>query len=199
MIRLFLVFFTVIFCNAQQIEPLKVLKNKYDSLNIALKQDYQKNIIGKSEKEINEIYFSYISSVRNNNIKRYADYEVAVKEFFNHQKLAEPSTEINNTDLEEKPATYSLGFEKLYKEVHEFIQNRYQDDFEYYSNSAKIHFIVQNDNSLYIEKVEGTNSDFNNLALMAFLMTKGEWKSGFQRGKNVKTKFTLPVKFVVEE
>ena len=36
MIRLFLVFFTVIFCNAQQIEPLKVLKNKYDSLNIAL-------------------------------------------------------------------------------------------------------------------------------------------------------------------
>ena len=199
MIRLFLVFFTVIFCNAQQIEPLKVLKNKYDSLNIALKQDYQKNIIGKSEKEISEIYFSYISSVRNNNIKRYADYEVAVKEFFNHQKLAEPSTEINNTDLEEKPATYSLGFEKLYKEVHEFIQNRYKDDFEYYSNSAKIHFIVQNDNSLYIEKVEGTNSDFNNLALMAFLMTKGEWKSGFQRGKNVKTKFTLPVKFVVEE
>ena len=199
MIRLFLVFFTVVFCNAQQIEPLKVLKNKYDSLNIALKQDYQKNIIGKSEKEISEIYFSYISSVRNNNIKRYADYEVAVKEFFNHQKLAEPSTEINNTDLEEKPATYSLGFEKLYKEVHEFIQNRYKDDFEYYSNSAKIHFIVQNDNSLYIEKVEGTNSDFNNLALMAFLMTKGEWKSGFQRGKNVKTKFTLPVKFVVEE
>ena len=199
MIRLFLVFFTVVVCNAQQIEPLKVLKNKYDSLNIALKQDYQKNIIGKSEKEISEIYFSYISSVRNNNIKRYADYEVAVKDFFNHQKIAEPSTEINNTDLEEKPATYSLGFEKLYKEVHEFIQNRYQDDFEYYSNSAKIHFIVQNDNSLYIEKVEGTNSDFNNLALMAFLMTKGEWKSGFQRGKNVKTKFTLPVKFVVEE
>ena len=122
-----------------------------------------------------------------------------MKDFFNHQKLAEPSTEISNTDLEEKPATYSLGFEKLYKEVQEFIQNRYQDDFEYYSNSAKIHFIVQNDNSLYIEKVEGTNSDFNNLALMAFLMTKGEWKSGFQRGKNVKTKFTLPVKFVVEE
>lgn len=199
MLKLFLLFFAFNLCNAQQIEPLKELKIRYDSINGVLKQNYQKDIVGKSEKEINDIYFSYISEVRRNNKKRYADYEIAVKDFFNNQKLAQPSTDINNADLEERPATYSLGFEKLYKEVHDFIQNKYQDDFEYFSNSAKIHFIVQNDNTLYIEKIEGTDADFNNLALVAFLMTKGEWKSGYQRGRYVKTKFTLPIKFVVEE
>ena len=65
--------------------------------------------------------------------------------------------------------------------------------------SAKIHFIVQNDHSLYIEKVEGTEKEFNDLALLAFLMTTGKWESAFQSGSNVKSKFVLPVKFVVEE
>lgn len=199
MIRLILILFTINFCSAQQIEPLKVLKIKYDSINDALRLNYQKDIVGKSEKEISEIYFSYASEVRRNNKKKYTDYELAVKDFFNNQKLAKPSPEENTNITEERPATYSLGFEKLYKEVHDFIQNSYNDDFEYFSNSAKIHFIVQNDHTLFIEKIEGTDAGFNNLALLAFLMTKGEWKAGFQRGRNVKTKFTLPVKFVVEE
>ena len=49
------------------------------------------------------------------------------------------------------------------------------------------------------EKVEGTEKEFNDLALLAFLMTTGKWESAFQRGTNVKSKFVLPVKFVVEE
>lgn len=175
------------------------MKSKHDSINNILKQNYQKEIVGKSEKEINDIYYSYISNLRRNNKKRYTDYELAVKNFFNNQKLAEPSSETDSTNTEEKPATYSLGFERLYKEIHDFIQDKYQNNFEYFSNSAKIHFIVQNNNTLFIEKIEGTDADFNNLALLAFLMTKGEWKSGYQRGRNVKTKFTLPIKFVVEE
>ena len=199
MIRLILLLFTISFFKAQQIEPLKVLRIKYDSINDALKLNYQKDIVGKSDKEISEIYFSYISNVRSNNQDRLTDYEFAVKNFFNNQKLAEPPLEEITNITYEKPATYSLGFENLYKEVHDFIQNKFKDDFEYSSNSAKIHFIVQNDNSLLIEKVEGTDANFNNLALLAFLITIGEWKSGFQKGKKVKTKFTLPVKFVVEE
>ena len=58
-------------------------------------------------------------------------------------------------EIPDKTANYSQGFPALYKEVHDFIKNRYQDRLdEYFTKSAKIHFIVQNDHSLYIEKLK---------------------------------------------
>ena len=124
----------------------------------------------------------------------------AVQKFLETQKLIGPSPETAQQEIPDKAANYSQGFPALYKEVHDFIKNRYQDRLdEYFAKSAKIHFIVQNDHSLYIEKVEGTEKEFNDLALLAFLMTTGKWESAFQRGTNVKSKFVLPVKFVVEE
>ena len=195
-------FFLLFSCgiNAQQLESLKTLKAKHDSIETQLKLKYQEEIKGKSESEISEIYYQNLLSRRKNNRERFNQYFSAVQTFLETQKLIGPSQEAAQQEIPDKAANYSQGFPALYKEVHDFIKNRYQDRLdEYFTKSAKIHFIVQNDHSLYIEKVEGTEKEFNDLALLAFLMTTGKWESAFQRGMNVKSKFVLPVKFVVEE
>ena len=200
MLKIF--FFLLFSCgiNAQQLESLKTLKTKHDSIENQLKLKYQEEIKGKSESEISEIYYQNLLSRRKNNRERFNHYFSAVQTFLENQKMIGPSPEAAQQEIPDKTANYSQGFPALYKEVHDFIKNRYQDRLdEYFTKSAKIHFIVQNDHSLYIEKVEGTEKEFNDLALLAFLMTTGKWESAFQRGMNVKSKFVLPVKFVVEE
>lgn len=200
MLKIF--FFLLFSCgiNAQQLESLKILKTKHDSIETQLKLKYQEEIKGKSESEISEIYYQNLLSRRKNNRERFNHYFSAVQTYLETQKLIGPSPEATQQEIPDKAANYSQGFPALYKEVHDFIKSQYQDRLdEFFTKSAKIHFIVQNDHSLYIEKVEGTEKEFNDLALLAFLMTTGKWESAFQRGMNVKSKFVLPVKFVVEE
>lgn len=197
-----ILFFLLFSCgiNAQQLESLKILKTKHDSIETQLKLKYQEEIKGKSDSEISEIYYQNLLSRRKNNRERFNHYFSVVQTYLETQKLIGPSQEAAQQEIPDKTANYSHGFPALYKEVHDFIKNRYQDRLdEYFTKSAKIHFIVQNDHSLYIEKVEGSEKEFNDLALLAFLMTSGKWESAFQRGMNVKSKFVLPVKFVVEE
>ena len=200
MLKIF--FFLLFSCgiNAQQLESLKTLKAKHDSIETQLKLKHQEEIKGKSDSEISEIYYQNLLSRRKNNRERFNHYFSVVQTYLDTQKLIGPSPEATQQEIPDKAANYSQGFPALYKEVHDFIKNRYQDRLDdYFTKSAKIHFIVQNDHSLYIEKVEGTEKEFNDLALLAFLMTTGKWESAFQRGMNVKSKFVLPVKFVVEE
>ena len=200
MLKIF--FFLLFSCgiNAQQLESLKTLKAKHDSIETQLKLKHQEEIKGKSDSEISEIYYQNLLSRRKNNRERFNHYFSVVQTYLDTQKLIGPSPEATQQEIPDKAANYSQGFPALYKEVHDFIKNRYQDRLdEYFTKSAKIHFIVQNDHSLYIEKVEGSEKEFNDLALLAFLMTTGKWESAFQRGMNVKSKFVLPVKFVVEE
>ena len=200
MLKIF--FFLLFSCgiNAQQLESLKTLKTKHDSIETQLKLKHQEEIKGKSDSEISEIYYQNLLSRRKNNRERFNHYFSVVQTYLDTQKLIGPSPEATQQEIPDKAANYSQGFPALYKEVHDFIKSQYQDRLdEYFSKSAKIHFIVQNDHSLYIEKVEGTEKEFNDLALLAFLMTTGKWESAFQRGMNVKSKFVLPVKFVVEE
>ena len=200
MLKIF--FFLLFSCgiNAQQLESLKTLKTKHDSIETQLKLKYQEEIKGKSESEISEIYYQNLLSRSKNNRERFNQYFSVVQTYLETQKLIDPSQEAAQQEIPDKAANYSQGFPALYKEVHDFIKSQYQDRLdEFFTKSAKIHFIVQNDHSLYIEKVEGTEKEFNDLALLAFLMTSGKWESAFQRGMNVKSKFVLPVKFVVEE
>ena len=200
MLKIF--FFLLFSCgiNAQQLESLKTLKAKHDSIETQLKLKHQEEIKGKSDSEISEIYYQNLLSRRKNNRERFNHYFSAVQTFLENQKMIGPSPEAAQQEIPDKTANYSQGFPALYKEVHDFIKNQYQDRLdEFFTKSAKIHFIVQNDHSLYIEKVEGTEKEFNDLALLAFLMTTGKWESAFQRGMKVKSKFVLPVKFVVEE
>ena len=200
MLKIF--FFLLFSCgiNAQQLESLKTLKAKHDSIETQLKLKHQEEIKGKSDSEISEIYYQNLLSRRKNNRERFNHYFSAVQTFLENQKMIGPSPEAAQQEIPDKTANYSQGFPALYKEVHDFIKNQYQDRLDdYFTKSAKIHFIVQNDHSLYIEKVEGTEKEFNDLALLAFLMTTGKWESAFQSGSNVKSKFVLPVKFVVEE
>ena len=200
MLKIF--FFLLFSCgiNAQQLESLKTLKAKHDSIETQLKLKHQEEIKGKSDSEISEIYYQNLLSRRKNNRERFNHYFSVVQTYLDTQKLIGPSPEATQQEIPDKAANYSQGFPALYKEVHDFIKNQYQDRLdEFFTKSAKIHFIVQNDHSLYIEKVEGTEKEFNDLALLAFLMTTGKWESAFQRGTNVKSKFVLPVKFVVEE
>ena len=197
------IFFLLLFScgiNAQQLESLKTLKAKHDSIETQLKLKHQEEIKGKSEAEISEIYYQNLLSRRKNNRERFNHYFSVVQTYLETQKLIGPSPEATQQEIPDKAANYSQGFPALYKEVHDFIKSQYQDRLdEFFTKSAKIHFIVQNDHSLYIEKVEGSEKEFNDLALLAFLMTTGKWESAFQRGTNVKSKFVLPVKFVVEE
>lgn len=197
-----ILFFLLFSCgiNAQQLESLKTLKAKHDSIETQLKLKHQEEIKGKSDSEISEIYYQNLLSRRKNNRERFNHYFSVVQTYLDTQKLIGPSPEATQQEIPDKAANYSQGFPALYKEVHDFIKSQYQDRLdEFFTKSAKIHFIVQNDHSLYIEKVEGTEKEFNDLALLAFLMTTGKWESAFQRGTNVKSKFVLPVKFVVEE
>lgn len=185
--------------NAQQLKSLKILKTKHDSIETSLRLKYQENIKGKLDKEISEIYYNDLKSRNSNNRDRYKNYNAAVRDLLNTQKLAEATNLPENKSALQKTPVYSLGFPELYKEVHDFIAKSYKNLDYPLSLTTKIHFIVQNDSSLYIEKVEGNDAEFNDLALLAFLMVKGKWEAGEQFGRPVKTKFILPVKYTVEE
>ena len=69
-----------------------------------------------------------------------------IQTFLENQKLIGPSQEAAQQEIPDKTANYSQGFPVLYQEVHDFIKNRYKDRLDdYFTKSAKIHFIVQND------------------------------------------------------
>ena len=161
-------FFLLFSCgiNAQQLESLKILKIKHDSIETQLKLKYQEEIKGKSDSEISEIYYQNLLSRRKNNRERFNHYFSAVQTYLETQKLIDPSPEAAQQETPDKTANYSQGFPALYKEVHDFIKNRYQDRLdEYFSKSAKIHFIVQNDHSLYIEDRKSTRLNSSHLKL----------------------------------
>ena len=64
MLKIF--FFLLFSCgiNAQQLESLKILKTKHDSIETQLKLKYQEEIKGKSDSEISEIYYQNLLSRR---------------------------------------------------------------------------------------------------------------------------------------
>lgn len=125
--------------NAQQLESLKILKTKHDSIETQLKLKYQEEIKGKSDSEISEIYYQNLLSRRKNNRERFNHYFSVVQTFLETQKLIGPSPETAQQEIPDKTANYSQGFPALYKEVHDFIKNRYQDRLDdYFTKSAKI-------------------------------------------------------------
>lgn len=197
----------IFFCNAQQLESLKIIKAKHDSIAAALQTDFIKEIKGKSNEEYNKIYLLHISKILKNSNERKANYKMAVEEFLKSQTSSSVSPEAANvpssTDSVSTPevfAEYSLGFPKLSQEIYYFIKdNSRASDFNYTTMTAKIHFWVKKDNSLFVEKVEGADALFNDMALLAFLMTKGAWTAGKQRDRFVNCKFILPIKFIVPE
>ena len=74
MLKIF--FFLLFSCgiNAQQLESLKILKTKHDSIETQLKLKYQEEIKGKSDSEISEIYYQNLLSRRKNNRERFNQY-----------------------------------------------------------------------------------------------------------------------------
>lgn len=209
-------FFVFLFSvsNAQQLESLKFFKKKHDSISTSLKEKFLKESQGKSEVEQSKLHVENSDELLKNNIERIKNYKSAVKEFLEKQDLKsanipENETSKNTDALSDKnaavlemnvQASYSLGFPELYKEVHDFISNQVGplSNFEY-SSSSKIQFVVKQDGSLFIEKVEGIDPNFNDLSLLAFLMTKGKWIPAKQGGRIVKSRLILPIKFVIKE
>ena len=194
-VLVFSLFFLNVSVNAQQLQSLKIIKTKYDSITkinkeeylLALNENNQERIIAAQNKTRE---FSFI---------REKEYQQAVEDFLKNQKFAEPSNLPIDSSKAEIKASYSLGIEKLYKEVHDFVfKNTDFGDSEFDFVISKIHFLVQNDNTLFVEKVEGANPNFNRIALLAFLMTEGTWTSASQYGRNVKSKFVLPVTLKLE-
>lgn len=211
-LALFLIFLFSV-SSAQQLESLKFFKKKHDSISRNLKEELNKDIQGKSIEEQNKIYANYNSKILKNSIETNNNYKLAVREFLEKQNLKSDNVISANTNETKSPpdintavqeietaASYSLGFPELYKEVHNFIKNNVTPLSHLdYSSSSKIHFVVKEDSSLFIEKVEGTNPDFNDISLLAFLMTNGKWIPAKQKEKLVKCKFILPIKFIIEE
>ena len=132
MLKIF--FFLLFSCgiNAQQLESLKILKIKHDSIETQLKLKYQEEIKGKSDSEISEIYYQNLLSRRKNNRERFNHYFSVVQTFLETQKLIGPSPEAAQQEIPDKTANYSQGFPVLYQEVHDFIKNRYQDRLDEY-------------------------------------------------------------------
>ncbi len=197
MLRFILFFFFTLNVSvaAQQLQSLKTIKTKYDSI---AKVNKEEHLLTLSENNHDKIIASQ-NKIIEAGFKRKADYKKAVEDFLNNQKLAPQSNLPIDSTKTEVRASYSLGLERLYKEVHNFIlKNIDVGSSEYDASSSKIHFFVQNDNTLFIEKVEGTDSNFNRMALLAFLMTEGTWTSASQYGRNVKSKFVLPVTLKLE-
>lgn len=193
-----LLFFLLVFSvvvSAQQLQSLKIIKIKYDSISKVARKEYLVALEENNQDKINAAG-KKISEAK---IKRNADYKEAVEEFFNNQRLSESTNLPIDTTKETSQATYSLGIEKLYKEVRDFVSKNIDvGSSEYDSAHSKIHFLVQNDDTLFIEKVEGADPNFNKMALLAFLMTEGTWISASQNGRKVKSKFVLPVTLNIE-
>ena len=194
-VLVFSLFFLNVSVNAQQLQSLKIIKTKYDSITKINKEEY---LLALNENNQEKIIAAQ-NKIREFSFKREKEYQQAVEDFLKNQKFAEPSNLPIDSSKAEIKASYSLGIEKLYKEVHDFVfKNTDFGDSEFDSVSSKIKFLVQNDNTLFVEKVEGANPNFNRIALLAFLMTEGTWTSTSQYGRNVKSKFVLPVTLKLE-
>ena len=194
-VLVFFLFFLNVSVNAQQLQSLKIIKTKYDSITKINKEEY---LLALNENNQERIIAAQ-NKIREFSFKREKEYQQAVEDFLKNQKFAEPSNLPIDSSKAEIKASYSLGIEKLYKEVHDFVfKNTDFGDSEFDFVSSKIHFLVQNDNTLFVEKVEGTNPNFNRIALLAFLMTEGTWTSASQYGRNVKSKFVLPLTLKLE-
>ena len=193
-----LLFFLLVFSvvvSAQQLQSLKIIKIKYDSISKVARKEYLVALEENNQDKINAAG-KKISEAK---IKRNADYKEAVEEFFSNQRLSESTNLPIDTTKETSQATYSLGIERLYKEVRDFVSKNIDvGSSEYDSAHSKIHFLVQNDDTLFIEKVEGADPNFNKMVLLAFLMTEGTWISASQNGRKVKSKFVLPVTLNIE-
>ncbi len=197
MLRIILFFLIIsnVSVNAQQLQSLKIIKTKYDSLAKVNKEEY---LLALNENNHDKIIAAQ-NKINEAGFKRKAEYKQAVEDFLNNQKLVAPSNLPLDSTKTEIRASYSLGLERLYKEVYNFVSKNIDvGSSEYDAASSKIHFFVQNDHSLFIEKVEGSDSNFNRIALLAFLMTEGIWTSASQYGRNVKSKFVLPVTLKLE-
>lgn len=194
-VLVFSLFFLNVSVNAQQLQSLKIIKTKYDSITKINKEEY---LLALNENNQERIIAAQ-NKIREFSFKREKEYQQAVEDFLKNQKFAEPSNLPIDSSKAEIKASYSLGIEKLYKEVHDFVlKNTDFGDSEFDFVSSKIHFLIQNDNTLFLEKVEGANPNFNRIALLAFLMTEGTWTSASQYGRNVKSKFVLPVTLKLE-
>ena len=194
-VLVFSLFFLNVSVNAQQLQSLKIIKTKYDSITKINKEEY---LLALNENNQERIIAAQ-NKIREFSFKREKEYQQAVEDFLKNQKFAEPSNLPIDSSKAEIKASYSLGIEKLYKEVHDFVlKNTDFGDSEFDFVSSKIHFLIQNDNTLFVEKVEGANPNFNRIALLAFLMTEGTWNSASQYGRNVKSKFVLPVTLKLE-
>lgn len=194
-VLVFSLFFLNVSVNAQQLQSLKIIKTKYDSITKINKEEY---LLALNENNQERIIAAQ-NKIREFSFKREKEYQQAVEDFLKNQKFAEPSNLPIDSSKAEIKASYSLGIEKLYKEVHDFVlKNTDFGDSEFDFVSSKIHFLIQNDNTLFVEKVEGANPNFNRIALLAFLMTEGTWTSASQYGRNVKSKFVLPVTLKLE-
>ena len=194
-VLVFSLFFLNVSVNAQQLQSLKIIKTKYDSITKINKEEY---LLALNENNQERIIAAQ-NKIREFSFKREKEYQQAVEDFLKNQKFAEPSNLPIDSSKAEIKASYSLGIEKLYKEVHDFVlKNTDFGDSEFDFVSSKIHFLVQNDNTLFVEKVKGANPNFNRIALLAFLITEGTWTSASQYGRNVKSKFVLPVTLKLE-
>lgn len=194
-VLVFSLFFLNVSVNAQQLQSLKIIKTKYDSITKINKEEY---LLALNENNQERIIAAQ-NKIREFSFKREKEYQQAVEDFLKNQKFAEPSNLPIDSSKAEIKASYSLGIEKLYKEVHDFVfKNTDFGDSEFDFVSSKIHFLIQNDNTLFVEKVEGANPNFNRIALLAFLMTEGTWTSTSQYGRNVKSKFVLPLTLKLE-
>lgn len=194
-VLVFSLFFLNVSVNAQQLQSLKIIKTKYDSITKINKEEY---LLALNENNQERIIAAQ-NKIREFSFTREKEYQQAVEDFLKNQKFAEPSNLPIDSSKAEIKASYSLGIEKLYKEVHDFVlKNTDFGDSEFDFVSSKIHFLIQNDNTLFVEKVEGANPNFNRIALLAFLMTEGTWTSASQYGRNVKSKFVLPVTLKLE-
>ena len=194
-VLVFSLFFLNVSVNAQQLQSLKIIKTKYDSITKINKEEY---LLALNENNQERIIAAQ-NKIREFSFKREKEYQQAVEDFLKNQKFAEPSNLPIDSSKAEIKASYSLGIEKLYKEVHDFVfKNTDLGDSEFDFVSSKIHFLIQNDNTLFVEKVEGANPNFNRIALLAFLMTEGTWTSASQYGRNVKSKFVLPLTLKLE-
>lgn len=197
MLRIILFFLIIsnVSVNAQQLQSLKIIKTKYDSLAKVNKEEY---LLALNENNHDKIIAAQ-NKINEAGFKRKAEYKQAVEDFLNNQKLVAPSNLPLDSTKTEIRASYSLGLERLYKEVQNFVSKNIDiGSSDYDAASSKIHFFVQNDHSLFIDKVEGSDFNFNRIALLAFLMTEGIWTSASQYGRNVKSKFVLPVTLKLE-
>ena len=152
-VLVFSLFFLNVSVNAQQLQSFKIIKTKYDSITKINKEEY---LLALNENNQERIIAAQ-NKIREFSFKREKEYQQAVEDFLKNQKFAEPSNLPIDSSKAEIKASYSLGIEKLYKEVHDFVfKNTDFGDSEFDFVSSKIHFLVQNDNTLFVEKVKVT-------------------------------------------